>query len=59
MADYIVGKDGWIAGRLRRAGDTVALSERAAKYEHVRLAQDAAPAPATTAAPKRGGKGGA
>jgi len=65
MADYIVEKDGWIAGRLRRAGERLSLTERAAKYEHVRPAGDAAPviapviAPADTPAPKRRAKDGA
>ena len=49
MADYIVEKDGWIAGRLRRAGDRLSLSARAAKYEHVRPAGDAAPVIAPSA----------
>ena len=51
MADYIVEKDGWIAGRLRRAGDRLSLSARAAKYEHVRPAGDAAPVSAPAEAP--------
>ena len=65
MADYIVEKDGWIAGRLRRAGDRLSLSARAAKYEHVRPAGDRipavepVPAGAPAPAPKRGGKDGA
>ena len=65
MADYIVEKDGWIAGRLRRAGDRLSLSARAAKYEHVRPAGDAEPvigpadAPVIAPAPKRRAKDGA
>jgi len=69
MADYIVEQDGWIAGRLRRAGDRLSLSERAAKYEHVRPAGDAAPviapadapviAPVIAPAPRRRAKDGA
>ena len=69
MADYIVEKDGGIAGRLRRAGDRLSLSARAAKYEHVRPAGDAAPviapadapviAPVIAPAPRRRAKDGA
>lgn len=59
MPDYTVVKEGWIAGRLRRAGERVRLTAAQAKYENVTPAGgDAAPA-AAPAAPKRGQKGGA
>lgn len=32
---YRVLRDGWVAGRYRKAGDTLPLTEAQAKYENV------------------------
>lgn len=50
--DYEVLTDGWVAGRLRQAGDTVRLTKAQAKYERVGRVKK----PAQRSASKSGGK---
>lgn len=50
--DYTVLKDGWVAGRPRKAGDSVALTPAQAKYERVEPVKK----PAGKSAAKSGGK---
>lgn len=46
---YITRADGWVAGRRVRAGETIALTPAAARYEPV----DPAPAPKQEKSPRR------